>query len=142
MKKISGFFGEYRWLSNFWLTPVFYRGHIWPSSEHAYQAAKFVDTDWPRYYEISKTRTPGEAKRIGREGNLRPDWEEVKYDVMLEIVRAKFKTESLAAQLKATIPYDLEEENPWNDTYWGTTKGVGENNLGKILMQVRMELFQ
>ena len=31
----------------------------------------------------------------------------------------------------------IEERNCWNDRYWGTVDGIGENNLGKILMSVR-----
>ena len=34
----------------------------------------------------------------------------------------------------------LEEGNTWNDTFWGVCNGVGENNLGRILMEVREEL--
>lgn len=36
----------------------------------------------------------------------------------------------------------LEEGNHWNDTFWGVRlkNGQGQNHLGKILMQVRMEL--
>jgi predicted NAD-dependent protein-ADP-ribosyltransferase YbiA (DUF1768 family) len=36
----------------------------------------------------------------------------------------------------------LEERNAWGDTDWGTDiNGVGENNLGKILMKVREKLI-
>jgi hypothetical protein len=34
----------------------------------------------------------------------------------------------------------LIEENNWNDTFWGVCNGVGENNLGRLLMQVRGEI--
>jgi len=39
---ICGFFGPYKWLSNFYKCPVLYQGIIYPSSENAYQAAKIV----------------------------------------------------------------------------------------------------
>jgi hypothetical protein len=37
---IHGFFGDYRWLSNFHSCPVYFDGLLYPSSENAYQAAK------------------------------------------------------------------------------------------------------
>jgi hypothetical protein len=42
MNRISSFSGEYRWLSNFWIAPIipFNDNISYPSSEHAYQAAK------------------------------------------------------------------------------------------------------
>lgn len=34
--------------------------------------------------------TPGEAKRLGRQMKMRPDWDEIKFNVMREVVMAKF----------------------------------------------------
>ena len=31
----------------------------------------------------------------------------------------------------------IEETNYWKDTYWGVCDGIGENNLGKIIMATR-----
>jgi predicted NAD-dependent protein-ADP-ribosyltransferase YbiA (DUF1768 family) len=42
--------------------------------------------------------------------------------------------------LKATGDEELVEGNWWNDTFWGVCNGVGENNLGKLLMKIRAEL--
>ena len=62
---------------------------------------------------------------------------------MLWGVREKFKTHpDLAAQLLATDPQELVEGNHWKDTYWGVCDGIGQNNLGKILMIVRDEIIQ
>ena len=41
---IKGFFGGYRWLSNFHVCDVMFEGDLYPSSENAYQAAKIR---WP-----------------------------------------------------------------------------------------------
>jgi len=140
--KISGFFDEYRWLSNFWKCNVRWSEIDFPSSEHAYQAAKFDDTETREL--ISFADTPGKAKRMGSfaecnsGASFRENWPEVRFDVMYEIVKAKFvQNPYLTLQLLDTGNAELIEENRWGDTYWGTYKGKGENNLGKILMQVR-----
>jgi len=84
---------------------------------------------------------PSEAKRLGRRVRLRSDWEQVKYDVMLDVVRAKFNQHpDLAQKLLATGDEELVEGNDWGDTYWGVCNGRGKNMLGKILMRVRAEL--
>ena len=84
---------------------------------------------------------PSTAKREGRRVTLRPDWEEVKYQVMYEICCAKFtQNRELREILLATGDEYLEEGNTWGDRIWGTVNGQGNNWLGKILMQVREEL--
>ncbi len=40
---ISGFFHEFRWLSNYEYCKFTYNGIEWPSTEHAYQAMKVAD---------------------------------------------------------------------------------------------------
>lgn len=72
---------------------------------------------------------------------MRPDWDDVKVDVMEEIVYAKFtQNENLMHMLVLTEDMPLIEGNSWGDTFWGVCDGVGENNLGKILMRVRDRL--
>lgn len=57
---------------------------------------------------------------------------------MREIVEAKFEqNEDLKVKLLETGDEHLEEGNTWEDRIWGTVNGVGENRLGRILMQVR-----
>lgn len=127
---------KYRFLSNFFMAPVAYEGILYPSTEHAFQAAKSLD---PKVRQrIANLPTPGQAKRAGRQVSIRPDWEQVKYDVMSEIVLEKFLTHSdLRQKLIDTGDEELVEGNTWGDQYWGVCNGVGLNNLGKILMQVR-----
>ena len=84
---------------------------------------------------------PSSAKRKGRRVKLRDDWEEVKDQIMYEIVLNKFsQNEELRKKLIATGDEYLTEGNTWHDTYWGVCNGKGKNKLGKILMQVREEL--
>ena len=86
---------------------------------------------------------PQEAKNLGmtRKNPLRPDWEEVKIDVMRRAVTAKFKThQEIAERLLATGSEEIVEDSP-GDYFWGCGKlGSGQNWLGRILMEVRANL--
>jgi len=135
--KILGFFGEYRFLSSFWLVPIVYEHVVYPSVEHAYQAAKSPNLLIKK--NISEMRTPGEAKRAGKV-LYRPDWHDIKLKVMENLVRKKFEDPVLRIRLLETGNMYLEETNTWRDTFWGVCNGVGENNLGKILMKIRGEI--
>ena len=59
---------------------------------------------------------------------------------MLQGLRLKFAIPELAEKLLATGEAELIEGNSWGDTTWGVYKDIGENRLGKLLMQVRQEL--
>jgi ribA/ribD-fused uncharacterized protein len=134
-KVVKGFFGAYRFLSNFEVADVIYEGVKYPSSENAYQAAKSID---PTVRSQFLNITPAEAKKLGRKIEVRPDWDQVKYQAMYDIVLDKFKRNPyLAEMLEETGDRYLEETNHWRDTTWGVSYGVGTNWLGKILMDVR-----
>lgn len=139
-RRVECFRNEYRFLSNFWPAPVTYRGLTYQSSEAAFQAQKCLTEEEKLQFVHLPTNM---AKRLGRTVQLRPDWEEVKRDIMEEIVRAKFNQNAdLKSQLLATGDMLLEEGNTWHDTYWGVDVRTreGENHLGRILMRVRQEL--
>lgn len=138
---INNFHNEYSWLSNFYPVEVVLDGHRYPSVEHAYVAAKTVNHNLR--HTISLLPTPGKAKTYGRKHvALRTDWEEVKLSIMRNLLRQKFKGKYayLSNLLLETYPQELIEGNHWNDTYWGVCNGEGENNLGKLLMEIREEL--
>jgi ribA/ribD-fused uncharacterized protein len=135
---VKGFFGHYRFLSNFEVGDVVYEGVKYPSSENAYQAAKSLD---PEIRKQFLNITPSESKKLGRKIEYRTDWEEVKYKVMYDIVYDKFwRNPYLREMLIETGERYLEETNHWKDQIWGVCNGVGTNWLGKILMDVRTEL--
>ena len=140
MQKISEFKGDYTFLSNFYPCKFQWNGFYWNTSENAYQSAKSVDY-WNWVYLSGDSITPGKAKRFGRGLTLRPDWETVKFELMLQIVRSKFEQNpQLFGKLKATAPALLEEGNTWGDRIWGVSppnSGNGKNGLGLILMHVR-----
>jgi ribA/ribD-fused uncharacterized protein len=137
IKPITSFTGKYRFLSNFYPSRIM---TVFPTVEHAYQAAKCVDMD--EFNDIMMAETPGKAKKLGAKVNLREDWEEVKLDVMFGLVRAKFIHYSeLQDMLLETGKAELIEGNRWGDTYWGQCPlGSGFNHLGRILMEVREEI--
>jgi ribA/ribD-fused uncharacterized protein len=137
---IKDFWGEYRFLSNFHPAEVKYCNRIYPTSEHAYQAAKSTKKYIREY--VASLETPGKAKRYGQNIALRPHWEELKIGIMYRIVYNKFKQNpDLRKLLLATKSAELIEGNTWNDTFWGVCKGKGTNWMGVILMQVRSQLI-
>lgn len=139
-ESISEFRGRFRFLSNFYAPAfgVILDGETYKTVEHAYQAAKTFDKN--ERTAIRLTSKPGEAKRHGRHVKLRTDWESVKLDLMLDLVRQKFKDATLCEMLLETGDSQLIEGNDWGDFFWGVCGGKGQNHLGKILMRVREEL--
>ena len=135
---INNFRGKYYFLSNFYSANVKYEGLTYLNNESAFQSAKLKEVkDREEFCSLD----PSTAKRKGRHVKLREDWEEVKYSIMHDIVYAKFSQNlDLKKKLLTTEGEYFEEGNTWGDKIWGTVNGIGENNLGKILMQVREEL--
>lgn len=140
---IKEFRGYFYFLSNFYSVDVFLDGTKYPSVEHAYQAAKTLNrTDRLR---ILRAKEPGFAKRLGRKVVLRPDWEDIKIDVMYNLLKQKFDKSVTNHFLIATYPKEIEEGNHWHDNFWGNCycskcKHVkGQNHLGKLLMKIREE---
>ncbi len=140
MDVIKEFTGKYDFLSNFYKSQVEYEGIVYPTSEHAYQAAKSLNLEVKK--DVAAIPSPSGAKKYGKTIQLRKDWEFVKLKIMYEIVSSKFKNSELAKKLLDTGDAILEEGNNWYDTYWGIylPTGKGENNLGKILMTVRKNI--
>ncbi len=131
---------EAPWLSNFELAPITLHGKVWPTTEHYFQAAKFLETDPVWAEAIRATATPASSKTMGRSRAhpILADWETVKDDIMRECVTAKFAQHAnLAALLVATGDRPLVEASP-TDFVWGAGRtGRGQNRLGVILMNVR-----
>lgn len=135
---IDKFNGEYYFLSNFYPSPITYNTYTYRNAEAAFQAQKdpkkaIYFTDLP----------PRKARELGRDSNLiklRPDWEQVKDQIMYDIVKTKFtQNKWMIKLLIATGDATLIEGNTWRDQYWGVYHGKGLNRLGEILMQLRAE---
>lgn len=156
-------------LSNFFDAPVKFGGVQYPTSEHAYQAQKLLGPrSTPASHRaaelVCQQNTPFKAKLLA---NLNPprryqwqieladlattlrqqgarhrsDWERVKVNVMLEVLRCKFRQNGICRDvLLATNEQKLIERSKY-DKFWGQTQdGVGENTLGKLLVIIREEL--
>ncbi len=134
MNQIAEFRKEYYFLSNFADTEVCVNGLTFCNAEAAFQAMKTVE---PKIRASFCTMTARQAKAAGRKVPLRKDWEQVKNSVMKKVLIAKFSNPSLRTLLLGTGDAELVEGNRWNDTYWGVCNGVGQNMLGKLLMEVR-----
>ena len=139
---ITSFTDKYRFLSNFYVCPVMieYKGHKWATAEQAYQAAKLKDEDMSFMNQMDQNKiTASQAKRLGKEIDIRDDWSYIRTNVMTIIVADKFdKNEDLMEMLQETKGQELIEGNTWGDTFWGQCPiGNGRNELGKILMNVR-----
>jgi ribA/ribD-fused uncharacterized protein len=140
--KIYGFFGPFRFLSNFYILDngVFMEDLFYPSVEHAYQAAKWPYNMRNQFVSFS----PSHAKKMGAEApkfNAKK-WNKMKVSLMSGLCYQKFKNNpKLKDMLLMTEDAKLEERNNWGDVFWGTNPtGEGENQLGKILMDVRHNL--
>ncbi len=144
MKRISKFEDRFAFLSNFHPSVICDEYIFYPTVEHYFQAMKTLNPEMRK--KIAAADTPGQAKRLGRQVELRPDWEEVKDDVMLEGLRLKFTIPSLREMLIETGSAELVEGNWWHDNTWGDCGCEkcqdipGQNRLGKLLMQVRKEV--
>jgi ribA/ribD-fused uncharacterized protein len=140
---INRFSGKHYFLSNMYMHEIVYKGVTYPSSEHAYQSAKATnieDHDFVRS-SFSSTLSKTRARKI----KTRDDWDEIKYDIMKEILYIKFEDKELKKKLIDTDGIKLIEGNNWHDNYWGDCScfkcrnNKGQNMLGKILMEIRKE---
>lgn len=133
--RVYGFFGDFRFLSNFYVEEDGLSG------EHYFQAYKAADPEEAGW--VMRSETPGKAKWRGRRVVLREGWEEEKdYYMALNLARKFRRGSVLAGRLLLTGDAELVEANRWGDTYWGVDQdtGEGENRLGKLLMALREEL--
>jgi len=135
--------------TNFARYSIVYNDDTWPTSEHAFQAAKFLPDKPNIANKIKVAESPNEAIKIARENadHIRKDWHDApnffgyKNQAMLDIVYTKFNQhQNLKKLLLDTGNAYLEEFAP-PDNEWGSgPDGQGENKLGKILMRVRANL--
>ncbi|MFA5107001.1 MAG: NADAR family protein [Patescibacteria group bacterium] len=140
MSQISFYETQYYMFSNFSAHAVEYRGDLFMTAEHAYQAAKFDDDAIKS--EIQSARSAYAAKEIARQHKTKriSNWDQKKVQIMEEIVRAKYRQHGdVQKALKESGNEEIIENSPI-DSFWGTgADGNGRNELGKIWMKLRLE---
>lgn len=132
---------EYEWLSNMYPAPFKNEAGIkFVSSEHYYMWCKADNKDDAN--RVLNVGNSWAAKKIGNTVKLRADWHTYRLVAMKKALRLKFtQNQELKDKLLATGDVELIEYAPWGDIYWGVDKSKkGQNNLGKLLMELREEL--
>jgi ribA/ribD-fused uncharacterized protein len=72
---------------------------------------------------------------------MRADWDEVKEEVMLVALNAKFSQYQVLKDLLIKTNDSHIYEHTKNDCYWGDCGDrTGLNRLGEILMKIRKEI--
>ncbi|MFA6588594.1 MAG: NADAR family protein [Patescibacteria group bacterium] len=141
MNKVLFYGGSWYSFSNFSAFAVYWRGARWMTSEHAYQAAKFEDPEIIGMIQMATSAH--EAKQIAKANkeHTRPNWHQVNLGIMREIVRAKlYQHAYIQKKLLETGDMEIIEDSPY-DAFWARgPNGDGQNNLGKIWMELRAEL--
>jgi hypothetical protein len=146
-REIKGFFGEFRFLSNFWPAKVILDGEEYASVENAYQAAKYKKEYRDFFKKCSAKETTDYVKENSEGKFSKEEWDGMRDEVMKSLLLQKYDKDlnpEIYEKLKATRDKFLEETNYWGDTYWGVNKseadeaGIGENNLGKMIMEIRV----
>lgn len=147
-------------------TDLVYNGKVYPTSEHLYQALKFLYPDASseslEYSEIIRNaKTPYMSKLLGHQTTTwrydwqkrlatiaktyldkgvrpRPNWEEEKVNEMEQVLLLKFRLhKKCQSALLSTNHSKLFEDSPLDD-FWGSGKdGRGKNELGNALVRVR-----
>ncbi|GJE95793.1 NADAR family protein [Phanerochaete sordida] len=129
--------------TNFAAYPVMFEGKEYPTSEHLFQAQKFISKR-PDLAERIRT-APTSREALSEATQLRrlqrSDWFEVNISVMEDVVAAKFTQHPfLRDMLLSTGNRELVYASPI-DAFWGYGKDKhGRNELGKALMRARDRL--
>jgi ribA/ribD-fused uncharacterized protein len=120
--------------------PILWKGKLYTTREHLYQAAKTTFVE--EVARIRNAETPALAKTLGKRCTLRPGFNQMRLQVMEQIITAQYTQHPfLALRLLRTEDQELVEGNRWGDTFWGvdlrSNPPQGQNHLGKLQMKVR-----
>lgn len=148
--KITDFRAQYEFLSNNFISPVFYEGILYPSVTHAFHAARSNDITTRK--AIVNAENFESVLRIATRIEDHESWPNVKLQIMEKLIRDKFRRSSeLLKKLQATGNREIVNtyyEETKSNLFWGSVDSKGQNHIGRILMTIRkdieenMELFQ
>lgn len=134
----------FREFSNFYDAEIKIDNIIWPTSEHYFQAMKFKDTNKQYMENIRNATSPALAKKKGGNKQIKicDDWEDIKEDIMMIALRAKFTQHRNLNKILLDTHGKYLVEHTDRDSYWGDGgNGSGKNRLGILLMKLRDELI-
>lgn len=135
---------EFYPLSNFSAFSMGFDGVRYPTSEHAYQAQKFIETDAWLAMLIQQATSAHEAFKIAEnhQSKRRADWDSVKVSIMRSILIAKVEQHEYVRRKLLQSADRRLAENSWRDSFWGWgADQQGMNMLGKLWMDIRAELL-
>ena len=137
------FKGEYEKFSNFYQVTIHYKRRTFQSVELAYVSEKSNNNAFKNRIASLKGNQSGYAKKLGRQVQLRKDWDDDKDKIMTELLLIKFNIPEFHNLLLSTRDGQLVEGNYWHDNYWGDCyckkcqNKKGLNKLGNMLMDIR-----
>jgi N-glycosidase YbiA len=134
---------QYYEFTNFYSAPISHGGIVYPTSEHFFQAQKFIN--YPAISsQILSAPSPREAfdRARAHASFVRSDWHSgAKDQAMLLALELKFSQHSGLKKLLVSTGDKLLVEHTTNDDYWGDNgDGSGKNQLGQLLMWIRDQI--
>ena len=136
---------EFYVFDNFTAFQVEWKNLLWPTSEHAFQAARYMGVDKNIVNQIKLARSVHDAQKIAYQNinKQNPNWSNLEVDVMKQILRCKIEQHPyVLKKLKESGNREIIEDS-WRDSTWGWGEDhSGENRLGKIWMELRKEYLQ
>lgn len=141
-QEIIGFYErEYYVLSNFSAFAIIWKGNFCLTSEHAYHTEKFEDEELKE--TIRKTMSAHDSQKVSHQhkDKYRKDWNEVKVGIMKEILWEKVNQHPYIKKKLIESGSRQLVEDSWRDDFWGWGPNKdGQNQLGKLWMEIRKEL--
>ncbi|MBU0977032.1 MAG: NADAR family protein [Nanoarchaeota archaeon] len=136
---------EFYVFDNFSSFQVNYNGVVFPTSEHAFQAMRFIKTSPEIFEKIKNARSAHDAQKIAFENQEKgdPDWDKKMRDVMKDILKNKIDQHPYVLKKLLQTGNRKIIEDSWRDSVWGWGDDKhGQNLLGKIWMELREECLK
>lgn len=143
---------NYKWLApHNKAEPFEYKGRIYATVEHAFHSQKNMDPDFQDLFTMDKETYIGDdahivkkqanktnMKKLGKK--LVADWDNYQIEIMKDITKIYLVANpDIKEKLISTDTKELIYSGPGADSFWGKVKDSGENNHGKIIMELRSE---
>lgn len=142
-KQVLFYENEFYCLSNFSSFAVEENNVIYMTAEHLYHCKKFDDQEIIE--KILNSRSAHDAQKIAiqNKDKVRKDWNDIRVKIMKDILLLKLHQHPYVNK-KLLETKDREIiENSWRDDFWGWGENKdGQNNLGKLWMEIRDKLIQ